>query len=365
MLEHPGESALNIAMFATDPTGRIAPFRFRGLTGRLPVHSHRNYFEKFVHFCLPLANLLPMDRARRVMSQDRCWECHLDSPVEKKKRKFANLKKSKFLRWKRHRPMRIEKLEDRQLLAGDIYHNFTIPEDSDGNGSIDPLDVLVIINQLNGKANSSISTPHRSQQLLDVDGDRALTPLDALVVINHLNLSNGDFSRMMRESRVNSERRIDRIEWSIANDNLPPGMTIDGALNILATLRSGGRPELGDRIVDGLLRNSIETIRIETATARESGEPLDTPAIRESGADLGIDEESIQSGNNRLDSTKPQLRTSANKARTNLLSEQQRDNLTQLRSELEAVIANSGVTSEMIQQLTNDLLVLLDGATIP
>lgn len=250
-------------------------------------------------------------------------------------------------------------------MAGDIYHNFTVPEDSDGNGSIDPLDALVIINQLNGEANSSVSTPHRSQQLLDVDGDRALTPLDALVVINYLNLSDGDFSRTVRESRVNSERRIERIEWSIANDHLPPGMTIENALNILATLRSGGRPELGDRIVDGLVRNSIETSRVENATVRKSGEPMGTPAIRKSGVDLGVDEESISPGNNRVDSTKPQLRTSANEARTNLLSEQQRDNLAQLRSDLEAVIANSGVTSEMIQQLANDLLVLIDGATRP
>lgn len=238
-------------------------------------------------------------------------------------------------------------------MAGDIYHNFTVPEDSDGNGSIDPLDALVIINQLNVEANSSVSTPDRSQQLLDVDGDRALTPLDALVVINHLNLSDGDFSRTVRESRVNSERRIERIEWSIANDHLPPGMTIENALNILATLRSGGRPELGDRIVDGLVRNSIETIRVENATVRESGEPFGIPAIREPGADLGVDEEMIQQLANDLlvlidGATRPS-----------------QDSVAQLLTTIQSSLADGAITLPERLKITADLKVVLESANVP
>jgi hypothetical protein len=307
------------------------------------------------------------------------------------------MKKSISPRCKRHRPIWIERLEDRQLLAGDIYHNFTIPEDSDGNGSIDPLDALVIVNQLNGGATSRVSTPDRSPQLLDVDGDRSLTPLDALMVINHLNLSNGDVTGSMRASRVNVERRIERIEWSIANDTLPPNMTIENAQNILDTLRLGGRPELGDRIVDGFLdwngnaipetntsgreyfirvleerlsafgvpQSLIETIRVEIAAARESGESMATPAIRERLAELGVDVESILPQRNRLDSTNRQLHQSMQEVSLNLLSEQQRENLAQLRSDLESVIANSEVTSEMIQQLAESLSAVMDGATRP
>jgi uncharacterized membrane protein YdfJ with MMPL/SSD domain len=174
-------------------------------------------------------------------------------------------------------------------------------------------------------------------------------------------------------------------------------MTIENAQNILDTLRLGGRPELGDRIVDGFLdwngnaipetntsgreyfirvleerlsafgvpQSLIETIRVEIAAARESGESMATPAIRERLAELGVDVESILPQRNRLDSTNRQLHQSMQEVSLNLLSEQQRENLAQLRSDLESVIANSEVTSEMIQQLAESLSAVMDGATRP
>jgi len=115
----------------------------------------------------------------------------------------------------------------------------------------------------------------------------------------------------------------------------------------------------------GVPQSLIETIRVEIAAARESGKPMAAPAIRERLAELGVDGESILPQRNRLDSTNRQLHQSMQEVSLNLISEQQRENLAQLRNDLEAVIANSEVTSEMIQQLAESLSAVMDGATRP
>ena len=58
------------------------------------------------------------------------------------------------------------------------------PHDVDDDGSVTPLDALVVINRLNRGSDDSASVVHRFH---DVDDDSQVTPLDALVVINYLN----------------------------------------------------------------------------------------------------------------------------------------------------------------------------------
>jgi len=224
-------------------------------------------------------------------------------------------------------------------LAGDVLHNFILPEDCDGNGAIDPLDALVVINRLNDNSKASGSSGDRDPRLVDVDADNALTPLDALVVINHLNSSANDRG-MIRASRVDLDRRIERIEAALASDALPPNMSLEHAHDILETLRSGGRPELGDRVVDGVLhwkrdvlpsaadprggapdgstpesrpersgrfieaiserlssfgvsQRVIDTISSEIKDAYETGAPMNMSEIRDRLEALGVDVESI------------------------------------------------------------------------
>ena len=150
----------------------------------------------------------------------------------------------------------IERLESRSLLAGDLFHNFVTPEDADGSGSIDPLDALVVVNQLNQSLNwtTGATSTDGLTRFVDVDADDVLTPLDALVVINHINLVPSDRIHGLRVSDVDVDRRVGKIEWAIANHVLPPNITMDDADCVLATLRSGGRPELGDRVLDGQLQ---------------------------------------------------------------------------------------------------------------
>jgi hypothetical protein len=76
-------------------------------------------------------------------------------------------------------------------VASNVFHNSASPMDTNGNGELEPIDVLLVVNFLN--RSSSMLLPSRvagdeSAALVDVSGDRWVTPLDALMVINSLNL---------------------------------------------------------------------------------------------------------------------------------------------------------------------------------
>ena len=68
------------------------------------------------------------------------------------------------------------------------YHNDSNPGDVDGDGSVSPLDPLIIVNYINSHGPGTIRpegegpTPH-----MDVDGDGVVSPLDILVLINMIN----------------------------------------------------------------------------------------------------------------------------------------------------------------------------------
>lgn len=165
------------------------------------------------------------------------------------------------------RSLRMESLESRSLFAidGMVPHNFLSPEDCDGSGDVSPLDALVVINELN-RADSS--RMRDAAKMLDVDADGLLTPLDALVVINHLNLERS--AGTMLPSSVSKESRVLRLQAAIADGVLPPSMSLDDARGVLETLNSGGKPELGERWIDGHLfaRADAEKMMTERAANR-------------------------------------------------------------------------------------------------
>lgn len=69
------------------------------------------------------------------------------------------------------------------------WHNLRNKLDVDDNGSVNPLDVLIIINDLNLLGTREL--PEGADQLLqyiDIDDDGFVTPLDVLTIINHINL---------------------------------------------------------------------------------------------------------------------------------------------------------------------------------
>ena len=71
------------------------------------------------------------------------------------------------------------------------WQNLLIPQDVDRIGGVNPLDVLAIVNAINGDLLGSLPFPRPASTLsqpdYDVDADGSLSPLDALAVINFLN----------------------------------------------------------------------------------------------------------------------------------------------------------------------------------
>ncbi|MEQ1829468.1 MAG: Ig-like domain-containing protein [Pirellula sp.] len=93
------------------------------------------------------------------------------------------------------RMLRLEALENRHLMAGDLpFQNPLAAKDVNGDFTISPLDALVVINRLNTEGTGSLANkpgPNDHSSYVDVDGDNSLSPLDALAVINALNTGEG------------------------------------------------------------------------------------------------------------------------------------------------------------------------------
>ena len=65
------------------------------------------------------------------------------------------------------------------------------PLDVNNNGEIQPLDALVVINELNRTSSRGLTDDDLAPPYLDVNGDQMVTPIDALRVINYLNRGDG------------------------------------------------------------------------------------------------------------------------------------------------------------------------------
>ena len=75
------------------------------------------------------------------------------------------------------------------------WQNPLDPTDVDDSGDTNPLDVLVLINDLNLNGSRKLSAgqnPAGPRNYLDVDADGFASPLDVLVVINFINRGNGE-----------------------------------------------------------------------------------------------------------------------------------------------------------------------------
>ena len=69
------------------------------------------------------------------------------------------------------------------------WQNASLTRDVDNSSLVTPLDVLLLINNLNSNGSREFPsrTLHTGDPLYDVNGDNFLTPLDVLVVINAIN----------------------------------------------------------------------------------------------------------------------------------------------------------------------------------
>lgn len=150
-------------------------------------------------------------------------------------------------------------------MASDLValNNFMMPEDSDMSGSITPLDALVVINELNTQMGGNQRNGDGTDKSIavDVDADGSLSPLDALTVINYINRDSAGGADELPSS-VSLENRISRLEQSISNGEVPETLDVAKAAEVLAILKAGGYPELGDKLVDGVLTNENDLVNI-------------------------------------------------------------------------------------------------------
>lgn len=173
---------------------------------------------------------------------------------------FSKLSKSRA----RSRKLVYESLELRQLMASDLVamNNFMMPEDADMSGSITPIDALVVINELNTRMGGSQRDGVTDKSMaVDVDADGTLSPLDALTVINYINKDSADETGVLPSS-VSLEKRISRLEQAIATGEIPETTDAAKAAEVLAILNAGGYPELGDKLVNGVLTNENDLVNV-------------------------------------------------------------------------------------------------------
>ena len=124
-----------------------------------------------------------------------------------------NEKKGKrFEKRLRSRGRRFEMLEARHMLAAAIWHNVLQPLDVSGDpdGSVDPLDALIVINEINNprfSTNGALISdvpPGQSLPYFDVTCDSNVGPLDVLSIINAINSGFHDPSWNLSTSNVSS-----------------------------------------------------------------------------------------------------------------------------------------------------------------
>ncbi|MEL6104474.1 MAG: dockerin type I domain-containing protein [Planctomycetota bacterium] len=96
----------------------------------------------------------------------------------------SQVKRRRSLLQRRPRP---ERLETRQLLAANLFHNELMPEDANEDGQVTAVDALTIINELGRQSRGEEQAERGRGRMTDVNNDGQDSPIDALMVINRLN----------------------------------------------------------------------------------------------------------------------------------------------------------------------------------
>jgi hypothetical protein len=109
------------------------------------------------------------------------------------------------------------------------FQNKDMPMDTNGNGLLEPLDALLVVNYLNNSPTMLVPNRVASEVpvgFVDVTGDAVVSPLDALMVINELN------SRDSKESSVPLLPDADYLEKQVSADETDfPSSIIDVLAN--------------------------------------------------------------------------------------------------------------------------------------
>ena len=136
-------------------------------------------------------------------------------------------------RRRQNRRLRLQQLQQRCLLAGDLGHNFVEAEDVNLDGRVTPEDVAQILTRISQRLNRyAIGAPDlssdRATVLLDVDDNGLLTSGDALRIINQLGEPAGGVEAL--------EEGVRDLAAAILSQSLPEAMRLGTALTWLGNL---------------------------------------------------------------------------------------------------------------------------------
>ena len=203
--------------------------------------------------------------------------------------KFAQSKskpRKPFERRRRSRIRHFEMLEARHMLAAAIWHNVLQPLNVSGEpgGTIDPLDALIVINEINDPKYSNHGSlvrdvpPGQSLPYFDVTCDSSVDPLDVLSIINAINLGTHDPSWNFSASN-NSIGSSGHVGISSCSPLLVEGDSLATELNKTVVLRdstSAIRVSFEAPTFDTMSQNAIRDA-FEILLLDESGQPLLLP----------------------------------------------------------------------------------------
>ncbi|MCH1494989.1 MAG: dockerin type I domain-containing protein [Rubripirellula sp.] len=150
----------------------------------------------------------------------------------------------------KRRKLRLQSLENRNLLAGDVGVEI-FASDVNGDGEVTPVDALQVINALQSQNKGGVVEDFSS---VDVNKDGVLSPRDALGVINQLN---SDRTLRQQSETPLRDRVVERLR-----DRDPSETLGNGAIREIAQ-------RLAERRGEG---ESIEGLKELVSTAREDGE---------------------------------------------------------------------------------------------
>ncbi len=189
-------------------------------------------------------------------------------------------------RRKKARFRQIEMLEARHMMVAAIWHNVLQPLNVSGEpgGSVDPLDVLTVINEINNPKYSDrgvlIQDVPAGQSLpfFDVNCNSTVDPLDVLSIINAINSGVYDPSWNFEASQ-NTTGNQGRVTISACSPKLIEGDSLSTELNqtiVLPDDTSAVRVSFEAPLFDTLSRDAIRDA-FEIVLLDRSGQPLSLP----------------------------------------------------------------------------------------
>ena len=190
------------------------------------------------------------------------------------------------MRNRRHRTLRTERLESRQLLAGDVgfdLHNTTLPSDVNGDGAVTSVDALNVINFMSrlsaadGEMAVAISlaeSENSGPKMVDVNNDGAVTANDALLVINDLAIES--------ETMPVELEKPSALNVNSFYDDFDKGAGVDGTFN--AVFNNAFRNLGADAV---LTTADVETLLDRASAATRSDDAI-IAVVDRNGTILGV-----------------------------------------------------------------------------